>query len=243
MCRTARRKPWQGSPKSKTCKALGIKEWSRIAVLSRGHEELVQVRSLAEQAAIPIRWWDARNAMPPLHHVREIHQFLAQLARQRTALARAQDLTRRAEDMFANLDGNPWVAFLRRALEAWQSESDNAELPLQDALEFLYEICAESRRDFSYGDGVTLSTVHAAKGTEHDHVLLIGRWPLKGDRSKQEEERRAFYVGMTRARQSLTVFAQADVVPSLPASLTGPFVQTEESPSPSAACSRRIPPL
>jgi ATP-dependent DNA helicase RecQ len=75
---------------------------------------------------------------------------------------------------------------------------------------------------------VTLSTVHAAKGTEHDHVLLIGRWPLKGDRSKQEEERRAFYVGMTRARQSLTVFAQADAAPSLPASLTGPFVQNHE---------------
>jgi superfamily I DNA/RNA helicase len=43
--------------------------------------------------------------------------------------------------------------------------------------DFLYEACAKSRRDFSYGDGVTLSTMHSAKGTEYDHVLLLGSWP------------------------------------------------------------------
>ena len=38
--------------------------------------------------------------------------------------------------------------------------------------------CAESRREFTYGEGVTLSTVHSAKGTEFDHVLLVGPWRL-----------------------------------------------------------------
>lgn len=126
--------------------------------------------------------------------------------------------------MFRGKAGNPWVAFLQRSLEAWQSESDNAELPTQDALEFLYETCAESRRDFSYGDGVTLSTVHAAKGTEYDHVLLIGTWPLNGARAMHEEKRRAFYVGMTRARQSLTIFERTDASPSLPTTLSGPAI-------------------
>jgi ATP-dependent exoDNAse (exonuclease V) beta subunit len=74
---------------------------------------------------------------------------------------------------------------------------------VQDALEFLYEACAESRREFSYGEGVTQSTVHSAKGTEFDHVLVIGPWRLPPQRTKQEEERRAFYVGITRARRTL----------------------------------------
>jgi ATP-dependent DNA helicase RecQ len=211
---------------------LGVAEWSTIAVLSRGHDDLLQVRAFAEKAGVPIRWWESRHHLPPLHRLRELHQFLGELAGQRHALARATDLVARAEARFSEQAGNPWVAFLHRTLEAWATESDNAELPVQDALEFLYETCAESRRDLSYGEGVTLSTVHAAKGTEHEHVILIGRWPLKGDRRTQEEERRVFYVGMTRARQSLTVLAPADVAPALPASLGGPSVHAATCATP-----------
>jgi ATP-dependent DNA helicase RecQ len=220
-------------------RGLGVADWTRIAVLAGEWADLAGVRALAEQEGIPVRWWPARSAMPPLHQVREIHRFLAELAAERSALVRANQLLGRAEKMFSDSAGNPWVAFLRRALEAWQSESDDAELPAQDALEFLYETCADSRREFSYGDGVTLSTVHAAKGTEHDHVLLIGAWRLKGTRAEQEEQRRAFYVGMTRARLSLAVFERADVGPTLPATLASPAILRRDS---SLAAAGRLPP-
>ena len=72
--------------------------------------------------------------------------------------------------------------------------------------------------------GVTLSTVHSAKGTEFDHVLVIGPWRLPAQRVKQEEERRTFYVGITRARKTLAVFDRRDVSPSLPATLTDKWV-------------------
>ena len=113
----------------------------------------------------------------------------------------------------------PGPSSSRRLLEAWAIESGDAELPVQSALEFLYEACAESRREFTYGEGVTLSTVHSAKGTEYDHVLVIGPWRLPPQRVKQEEERRTFYVGITRARKTLAVFDRRDVSPSLPATL------------------------
>jgi ATP-dependent DNA helicase RecQ len=59
-------------------------------------------------------------------------------------------------------------------------------------------------------------------------VLLTGAWPLKPDRAAQEEARRIFYVGMTRARKTLAVFDRMSIRPSLPATLNGPGVIRRE---------------
>ena len=52
--------------------------------------------------------------------------------------------------------------------------------------------------------GVVLSTLHAAKGLEWDHVFLVsvneGILPMG---TQIEEERRLFYVGLTRAKQTV----------------------------------------
>lgn len=60
-------------------------------------------------------------------------------------------------------------------------------------------------------EGVRLMTLHAAKGLEFDSVFLIeaneGQIPYKKAKTEMEteEERRLFYVGMTRAKERLTV--------------------------------------
>lgn len=61
--------------------------------------------------------------------------------------------------------------------------------------------------------GVTLSSLHAAKGLEWDAVFLVGltegslpiSQAIKGSPDEVEEERRLFYVGITRAREHLQV--------------------------------------
>ena len=55
---------------------------------------------------------------------------------------------------------------------------------------------------------IKLSTIHGAKGGEADNVMLLTDLSKKTDESywlNKDEERRVFYVGMTRAKQSLNV--------------------------------------
>ena len=80
--------------------------------------------------------------------------------------------------------------------------------------DFLDELTLDREREEDKKEdakGVTLITLHAAKGLEFSQVFLIGAEDglLPHERSKSEgtvdEERRLFYVGITRAMKSLTI--------------------------------------
>lgn len=62
-------------------------------------------------------------------------------------------------------------------------------------------------------DAVTISTLHSAKGLEYDRVYILGvnekviPWQKAVMTQEIEEERRLFYVGMTRARKELHLYS------------------------------------
>ena len=78
-------------------------------------------------------------------------------------------------------------------------------------LERLQEIMKNGQMDPSYK--LTLSTIHSSKGLEYDRVYMAdvmdGILPQTKEGEDQdlyEEERRLFYVGMTRAKNTLGIF-------------------------------------
>lgn len=74
-----------------------------------------------------------------------------------------------------------------------------------------------SPRDRKATDGVTLTTMHASKGLEFERVIIIqantGAIPSPKNPSV-EEERRLFFVAITRAKDDLTVMTHTDPGPS-----------------------------
>lgn len=104
-------------------------------------------------------------------------------------------------------------------------------------LDRLDELSGIIRSHESNDSRFILSTIHSSKGLEYDRVFLMdtidGILPSQAadeDRALMEEERRLFYVGMTRAKNELNIFTfrQAELSSAFSAAL---FPGKEEKPA------------
>jgi hypothetical protein len=74
------------------------------------------------------------------------------------------------------------------------------EISARDALAWI----GDWERDYGEAaDGLTLVTAHSAKGLEFDHVVVLDDAWTPRPNEDPDEQRRLFYVAMTRARLSL----------------------------------------
>jgi len=82
----------------------------------------------------------------------------------------------------------------------------NPHLDLED---FLNEIALESEQSDLSQQAVSMMSIHSSKGLEYKHLFIIGLeegfFPIVGDGSDIEEERRLGYVAITRAMDNLTL--------------------------------------
>ncbi len=101
------------------------------------------------------------------------------------------------------------VEGLLRSLEAWEQRTARPSLAA-----YLQRLALDSRaeEDPAADEGVSLMTLHAAKGLEFPVVFLVGVEEdllpctgMKGEPRDLDEERRLAYVGITRARERLTL--------------------------------------
>ena len=103
---------------------------------------------------------------------------------------------------------NPWHRFIMDGLAALKAETGDSEIPLYQVHLFFSQMILEQKREQRLGKGIFLGTVHSAKGMEFSHVFILdGGWLSPATIPEMEEERRLYYVAMTRAKQWLGIFS------------------------------------
>ena len=107
---------------------------------------------------------------------------------------------------------NVWFLIdnLQNALERLREDDSNASL--KEAINrLLLRDMLDRQEDDDEDNAIQLMTLHASKGLEYPHVYIIGMeeeiLPHRSsiEQGDIEEERRLAYVGITRARQTLTL--------------------------------------
>lgn len=185
--------------------ALEQRGWNGCAVLARTRRYLWPIQAWCEQHDIPyFLAADKETALP--------------ITRQRSFVA-AIDYMREIEgtlcaaDAWLRLSGSnqlveaEWKSFFQTAFEQMRGELGDCQLGSGALIDWLYDYARELRQQPK--EGLYLGTVHSAKGLEFRHVVLLdGGWSTQVD--TLADERRLYYVGMTRAEQTLALCEFAD---------------------------------
>lgn len=188
-------------------------QWGRFAVIARRWETLEPIAALCRLRGVPARLL-RDDHVPDLHTTREGDQLLSLMrgefrqAKRLRVLLRGGALSRWFRRRYGvavdALIEHPFRAALAQFIVECESVAPGSELVVGDVIESLYEFGSGGKSagaDWTNAPMV-LMTAHRAKGMEFDHVLILddGGWIDACD-----EERRLFYVSMTRARKTLTI--------------------------------------
>lgn len=181
--------------------------WREICVFARTNEELTIVRLILEDACIPVAVL-GEESMPRLRRERTIHRWLNFLKSKTDEFWTGERLQEQLRAFLAiERTQESFGILLDSVASAFYGETGGREQRVADIRLFFDEILAE-KNGASAVEGVRLSTAHKAKGLEFDHVIILdGNWQTRAAaRRELEEERKVFYVAMTRARRSLALF-------------------------------------
>lgn len=200
-------------------------DWSDCAVLASENHALALERSLCEERQVPISWTLPADCLPPPFRIRENRIVLDWLLSVKNQTRRAAELITYLDERLSGDPLNPWWQQLRVLLDDWRTETDDSLIPVTQTIDYLSEALAEQRRNRRLGHGLFLSTIHSAKGMEFKHVVILdGGFGRAKNPDEREEERRLYYVAMTRARETLCLMQRQDVNNPFLAGLNGDFL-------------------
>ncbi len=184
-----------------------------IAVLYRINAQQVEIEAALAQAgvAVTVRGSERFFERP---EVREALTRLRGASRSADAARSVSDLV---IDVFSSMGWSAQQPSTTGAVrERWESLAALVELSRESTAaslsEFVEQLDERAASSFApVADGVTLASIHAAKGLEWQSVYVIGcsdgLIPLQHADSPEsvEEERRLLYVAVTRAERNLTL--------------------------------------
>lgn len=178
--------------------SLSSEEWQGCAVLARTHQYLWPVQAWCEEHGVPYYLAADKDSALPLTAQRGFAQAVEVLRGITEPLDSAAAWQYLSEEGMAS----DWHQFFRIAFMQLTAEFGQCPLGANAVIEWLYDYARELRHQPK--QGLYLGTVHSAKGLEFRHVMLLdGGWSAQPE--TLNDERRLYYVGMTRAEQTLTL--------------------------------------
>ncbi|MCG7373993.1 RecQ family ATP-dependent DNA helicase [Pseudomonas luteola] len=179
--------------------SMSSEGWHHCAVLARNHRMLWPLQAWCEEQEVPYFLAADKENMLPLIRQRGFVGGIEKLRKAEGTLT-----TETLAMLFAK--GEPleegWPEFFETALSELKGELGECSLASNAIIDWLYDYARELRQQPR--QGLYLGTVHSAKGLEFRHVVLLdGGW--LSEAKTLADERRLYYVGMTRAQETLTL--------------------------------------
>ena len=184
-----------------------IKVEGSTAVLTRTNEEAMQVAYELERHGLQATVAQSMGGFR-FGNLAEVRYFIKQLERKEETVIpteRWQEAKRRTLETYAT---STCLSIMKQFFSDF--EATHRTYYYSDLREYIFEsniedfIAADEQPSLSFGEGsgvgpVFVSTIHKAKGREFDTVYLLSPVPDGRD----VNEMRAYYVGLTRAKQNL----------------------------------------
>lgn len=189
-------------------KQYGTIEWDDIAVLSHDNATLTPLQAWCRQRSVPYFYSREKGDRIKLRHTREFLRLVDAAKQLHGKLLSSKDFVKLIHEQAAR-SGSQWPDWFNTLAQDFISEhpepsgnevdADEAQHSAASLINWLYEYVGNDSETRS--EGMFLGTAHSAKGLEFKHVFILDdSW-----QKTEDEDRRLFYVAMTRAIETLTI--------------------------------------
>lgn len=168
-------------------------------IMTVTNEEALQISGLLQAKGIPAKLIQS-NESYEVYNLLEIRYFIEQLELKEKTYIISNEMWEKAKQRLKNkYAGSRNYQVCEQIIKTFE-EVNNKYKYKSDLIVFLQE----SKEEDFYNEhrrGICVSTIHKSKGREFDHVIIM----LNDFTLSTEEAKRQLYVGMTRAKNSLTI--------------------------------------
>lgn len=196
---------------SKEADASSRKKNETISILTQTNEEAVIMLALLHSHGIKAKLVQSMDGLR-FWNLAEVRYFLKKIdqgIKETKSPIIPDDIWEAAKQQtFQKYASSQALPYLRRSLQIF--EQTNRAKYYSDLREFVFESSVEDFWDISKSD-IVVSTIHKAKGHEFDHVLMLITHP----EHPTDDILRRYYVGMTRAKRTLTIHTNGNLFDSL----------------------------
>lgn len=200
-----------GSNASKEADASTRKKNETISILTQTNEEAVIMLALLHCHGIKAKLVQSMDGLR-FWNLAEVRYFLKKIdqgIKETKSPIIPDDIWEAAKQQtFQKYATSQALPYLHRSLQIF--EQTNRAKYYSDLREFVFESSVEDFWDISKSD-IVVSTIHKAKGHEFDHVLMLITHP----EHPTDDILRRYYVGMTRAKRTLTIHTNGNLFDSL----------------------------